>query len=247
MLVSKTEHTVLDGSLVLNQPASGYRAAIDPVLLAASVVARAGDRILDLGTGIGTAALCLAKRCPDVQIVGLELQSELVQLARENAEHNNLCALVDIQEGDINSPPEILVDATFDQVIANPPYYRADQAQVSPNQIKAVANVEGAGGLEVWVATARRFLKEGGVLTIIHTADRLADLIDVVGSHHFGSIEIMPFWPKQGRPAKRVIVRCRKGGKAATVLHGGLVLHNADGGFTDDADKILKQSVQLEF
>jgi tRNA1(Val) A37 N6-methylase TrmN6 len=246
-VVSKTEHTVLDGSLVLNQPATGYRAAIDPVLLAASVVARAGDRILDLGTGIGTAALCLAQRCPDVQIVGLELQSELVQLARENAKQNSLCASVDILDGDINCPPSMLADATFDQVIANPPYYRADQAQVSPNQIKAVANVEGAGGLEVWVVSARRFLKEGGILTIIHTADRLADLIEVVGSHQFGSIEIMPFWPKQGRPAKRVIVRCRKGGKGATVLHGGLVLHNADGGFTPDADKILKQSVSLGF
>jgi tRNA1(Val) A37 N6-methylase TrmN6 len=246
-MTSKTEHTVLDGRLVLRQPAEGYRAAIDPVLLAASVITRPGEKVLDLGSGIGTAALCLARRCPDTSVVGLELQTDLVQLAKENADHNELSTMASFLVGDINSPPDTLADTVFDQIIANPPYYRADQAQISPNQTKALANVEGEGGLQAWMDFARRFLKDGGVLTIIHTADRLADLMEVVGAHHFGSVEIMPFWPKQGRAAKRVILRCRKGGKAATILHAGLQLHEGDGKYTCEADRILMDAGPLVF
>jgi tRNA1(Val) A37 N6-methylase TrmN6 len=245
-MTTKTDHSVLGGRLILSQPAAGYRAAIDPVLLAASVAAHSGEKVLDLGTGIGTAALCLVSRCPGTEVTGLELQEELVHLALRNTDQNGL-ASVQMLAGDICKPPSQLREASFDHVMANPPYYRADQAQLSPNQIKAVANVEGAEGLGGWVRAAKRFLKEGGLATFIHTGERLSDLIEVFGENQLGSIEIMPLWPHIGEPAKRVIVRCRKGGKAGTILHAGLVLHADDGGYTPEADAILKLAGPLEF
>jgi tRNA1(Val) A37 N6-methylase TrmN6 len=245
-LTKKSEHTVLDGRLLLRQPVEGYRAAIDPVLLASSVPAHPGQSVLDLGTGIGTAALCLAATVADVHITALELQSELVDLAIENTRHNGFESVVQILEGDINNPPAKICEAQFDHVMANPPYYRADQAQTSPNQIKALANVEGEGGLCAWLVAAHRFLKEGGVLTIIHTADRLADLVEACNANHIGSLEITPFWPKAGRPARRIILRGRKGGKAATVLNSGFLLHKDDGSYTDEADEILKGQGRLD-
>jgi len=246
-LANKTEHTVLGGRLILRQPEEGYRAAIDPVLLAASVSVLPEQTVLDLGTGIGTAALCLARRCSGIQVTGLEIQEELVALARENTRHNNLDDAVRMVEADLNTSPDELAEASFDHVIANPPYFRADQAQSSPNRIKAVANIEGAGGLAAWLAAANRYLKEGGTLTVIHSADRLSDLIEVFAEFQMGSAEIFPFWPKQGRPAKRIIVRGRKGGRGATALHSGLVLHDENGSYSAVADDLLKEAGSLVF
>ena len=246
-MANKTEHTVLGGRLLLRQPEEGYRAAIDPVLLAASVSVSSDQSVLDLGTGIGTAALCLAERCSGIQITGLEIQKELVALARENTRHNNLDGAVRIVEADLNTSPDDLAEASFDHVIANPPYYRADQAQSSPNPIKAMANIEGAGGLAAWLAASNRYMKEGGTLTVIHSSDRLSDLIEVFAEYQTGSIEIFPFWPKQGRPAKRIIVRGHKGGRGATVLHSGLVLHDEDGSYSAAADELLKEAGSLVF
>ena len=89
-MLQETEHTVLGGRLKLHQPAEGYRAAIDPVLLAASVPCRAGEKILDLGTGIGTAALCLLARTSGVKMVGIDIQDDLIGLAIKNAGLNDL-------------------------------------------------------------------------------------------------------------------------------------------------------------
>ncbi|MEZ5830853.1 MAG: hypothetical protein R3D05_06700, partial [Dongiaceae bacterium] len=79
--ISTTTDTVLGGRVTLHQPASGYRVAIDPILLAAACPAEPGEIIVDLGCGVGTAALCLARRVRDVRCVGVDLQQELITLA----------------------------------------------------------------------------------------------------------------------------------------------------------------------
>ncbi len=116
-----TRDAFLDGRIRLWQPRTGYRAATDPVFLAAFVPARPGERVLELGCGAGAAALCLARRVPDLDLHGVEIQPAYAELARHNATENGLALTV--HEGDLSHPPHALRRLVFDHVLANPPYH----------------------------------------------------------------------------------------------------------------------------
>src|ERR1700733_11829988 len=117
-----SEDRLLGGRVILRQPIQGFRAAIDPVLLAAAVPASAGQAVLELGAGTGAAALCLARRVEGVRVSGLDQQRDLVRLAAENAVLNGLGRQADFMVGDLLQPPMRLSPGSFDHVMANPPY-----------------------------------------------------------------------------------------------------------------------------
>ncbi len=235
---------LLDGRVVLRQPQDGYRAAVDPVLLAASVPAAGTERLLDIGTGVGAAALCFASRVPGSHVTGLELQPELVNLARDNVELNDMKGRVAILEGDLLRPPRELEGGGFDHVIANPPYLPAGRADPPPDPSKAAAHVEGEARLADWVDFALRVAKPKGGITFIHRADRLDELLALFHGRA-GGIVVFPLWPKAGREAKRVIVRARPGVKTPMRLSPGLTLHNDGGSYADEALAILRDGEAL--
>ncbi len=240
--IAVTEDRLLGGRVVLRQPSEGYRAAIDPVLLAAAAPARDGH-YLDLGCGVGTAAICLASRVAECRVTGLEIQPALAGLARENAVANALDDRIDIVTGDLLDPPDELAVRSFDGVLANPPYQDSGQA-APPDASKAIANREGAAGLEDWVRLAERVLKPKGWLAIIHRADRI-DALCAALHPSFGDVRLLPLWPKAGRPARRAIVLARKGVRSPAALLPGLVLHAESGAFTAEAEAILRDGAAL--
>ncbi len=235
---------LLGGRVSLAQPVSGYRVAIDPVMLAAAVSASAGDSVLDLGCGAGAAALCLLARVPGIRVTGLDLQINLVRLAGENARRNDVANRFLPMVGDVAKLPPRLAPASFDHVMCNPPYQRASAARPSGNPARDTANREGEAGLTVWIAAALAMVRPKGVLTIIHRADRLDDLL--VALHgQFGDIAVFPLWPGPGVAAKRVIVRARKGVAGPLRIAPGLILHEPSGAYTASADAILRNAAPL--
>jgi tRNA1(Val) A37 N6-methylase TrmN6 len=242
--LAQTTDAVLGGRVVLRQPADGYRVAIDPILLAAACPAQAGETIVDLGCGIGTAALCVAARVLGVQCIGVDIQASLIDLAVENARANGLHDRVRFLCGDILDPALPVYAAPADQAIVNPPYLPRGRATVSANPIKALANVEGDADLEAWVTAAARAAKPGGRVTFIHRADRLPELLTVFAAR-FGGIVTLPLHPKENAPAHRVIVSGRLGQRGPATLLPGLVLHQADGAFTAAAQRILRDGAPL--
>jgi tRNA1(Val) A37 N6-methylase TrmN6 len=208
----------LGGKLHLWQPARGYRAGADPVFLAASVDAMPGQSVLDLGCGIGTAALCLGARVPDLRLIGVERQPYYADLARRNG-LEAVCA-------DLTNLPLDLRQQQFDHVIANPPYYdRA--ASVSA----ADAGREGAMGqdteLRDWLRVAAKRLKPKGYAHFIHRIERLPDLL-AAANDVLGSIEVLPLVPRVGRNAELVILHARKDGRADFKLFSPLILHSGE-------------------
>lgn len=234
-----SEDALLGGQVRLRQPVSGYRAAIDPVLLAASIDAAAGQRVLEAGTGHGAAAICLARRVPDCSVTGIEIQPDLVRLANDNARLNDLAGSVQVMIGDLVRPLPRVAAGGFDHVMANPPYLEVARADVSPAAGRAAANVEGDAGLDIWVSFMLRMVRTKGTITLIHRADRLDDILAML-SGQAGEVTVFPIWPKQGRAAKRVIVRARKGIRTPMSLSAGLVMHEEDGAYTAAADEILR-------
>ena len=236
--------TLLDGRVRLRQPAQGYRVAIDTVMLAASVPTASTGTLLDIGCGVGAAALCFAYRVPGARVTGIELQPELATLAAENAARNDMADRVRFIEGDLLDPPPALTPGGFDHVIANPPYLPAESADPSPVQSKALSNVEGEARLADWVEFALRMAKRKGGVTFIHRADRLDELL-VLFQGRAGGIVVFPLWPKAGREAKRVIVRARPGVKTPMRVAAGMVMHEDDGAYTPDALSILRDGAAL--
>ncbi len=226
-----TEDRLLGGRVRLSQPEVGYRAATDPVLLAAAVPARAGERVLELGCGAGAALLCLAARVPGLALTGLEIQPAYLALARENAAANGVAAR--LVAGDVAAMPAPLRNESFDQVLFNPPYHPADHLG-SPDAGRDRAHRE-AVPLGAWVAAGLARLRPKGRLTLIHRAERLAEILAALAGPA-GEIAVKPLVARAGRDAKRVIVTARKGVRGPLRLAPPLVLHAGPAHLADRAD-----------
>ncbi len=239
-----TDDTLLGGRVLLRQPAAGYRVAIDPVFLAASIPAMPGDAVLDLGTGVGAAALCLAVREPGCRVVGIDRERALVRLAIQNVESNRLTGRVDIMVGDLLRPPPRLAPGSFSHVMANPPFLTAEEATASPEAAKAGANQESEARLEDWLRCALNMVKPKGSVTFIYRADRLERLLAAMAGK-LGELAIYPLWAGGEKPASRLLVRGRKNVAAPTRLMPGLVLHEPDGRYTAAADAVLRNGAGI--
>ena len=228
--------TFLDGRVKVTQPDSGFRSGLDAVMLAAAVPALAGQTLLELGSGAGTAALCLEARVPDIAITGVEMDAALARLANENAAANGSKA--HFVAADIFAlPPELKCD--FDQVFCNPPFH--GEGQVSPDPARASALMDG-GRLADWLKLGLQRTVSGGFFTAILRADRLNLALGALPER--GTCAF-PLVPRTGEAPKRVIVQARKGSAAPFALLPGLVLHRTDGSWTPEADAVLRRGSAL--
>lgn len=234
---------VLDGRVRLQHPESGgFRTAIDAVFLAAACKACAGETVLDLGCGVGAAGLCVMARVPGARLTGVDIQPELIDLARANAVLNEMQDRAEFIVGDVRQFEAV----SFDHVICNPPYLAAGTYTPSPDASRGLAlGHEGQDTTLIdWVHAAHRLVKSRGTFTIIHRADHLDQIIQAAG-RRFGALQIIPLWPRAGADAKRVIVQMIKDRRDPPVLHAGVVLHEPDGAWTDVADGVLRRMMPV--
>jgi tRNA1(Val) A37 N6-methylase TrmN6 len=223
-----TEDTFLGGRLHLRQPKSGHRAGHDAMLLAAATPARPGQRVVDFGAGVGAAGLAVARRVAGIELVLVEIDAGLADLARENAAANAIAAEIIVL--DVTSAADVFAASglspdSVDVVLMNPPFNDPARHRASPDQARSVAHVATATTLESWVHASRRILKSGGVLSLIWRADGLAEVLAAL-DRGFGSLAILPVHADAASPAIRVLVRAIKGGKAPTQIHAALLLND---------------------
>lgn len=239
-----TEDSLLGGKIIIRQPTQGYRVAIDPILLSAAISVEVGESVLDVGAGVGAAALCLSVRFPYCRIMGIERQKDLVRLATDNIRLNNLRERVEILLGDLQSPPPRLAAGSYSQVISNPPYFESNRGRLSVIPSKALSNHEELSDMESWLKFCLLMLKPMGKLTFIYRADMLDRLLSLFYGK-VGDVSIFPLWPAHKKSAKRVIVQGIKGTKGGVNLLSGMCLHNEDGSFTPAAEAVLRHGEPL--
>ena len=242
-----TQDRLLGGRLTLRQPKPGYRAGADAALLAAAVEVGPRERLIEAGCGAGAALLQVALRCPEARLTGIERDGAAGALARDNIGLNDLDDRVDGMPGNIAEGFAGLGLGRFDAAMANPPFFDDPSALRAPHPARAGAWMAD-DGLEAWVAFLLAAVRDGGRITIIHRADRLGDLLAHLGDQA-GSVRIRPIQPFADTPAKRVLVRAVKRGRAPLVLLPPLVLHERGGGakHTAEADAILRGAAALEW
>ncbi len=234
-----SEDKFLDGRLVLRQPATGYRAGADAILLAAAVCD--GARLMEAGCGVAAALLATALRCPAAKLTGIEREPAMAALARGNVAANGLTERVDIVEADVLRDQA----GVFDGVFCNPPFAEAGEGP-EPHPARRHAHVTEAA-LDVWIAALSNRLTGGGRLTLIHRADKLADILAALDGR-LGGVTVLPIRPRADAPARRVLVRAQKGSRAPLSLLRGLDLHDASGAkFTPEAEAIFRGAAAIDW
>jgi tRNA1(Val) A37 N6-methylase TrmN6 len=244
-----TDDAVLAGRVRLLQPRRGHRFGHDAVLLAAATPARDGDRVVELGAGVGAAGLALAWRVAGAKVTLIERDRELAALAANNAGRNCLADRVDAVVLDIAADEAAfaragLPPASCDIVLMNPPFNDPGRHPGSPDPRRRAAHGLPHAAIAPWVGTAARLLRPGGILTLIFRADGLAVVLDALGPG-FGAVAVKPVYPKPGADAIRILAGAVKGSRAPLAILPGLVLADDDGVPTPEAQAVLRQGEAL--
>jgi tRNA1(Val) A37 N6-methylase TrmN6 len=241
-----TEDRVLDGRVSLRQPARGYRAGLDAALLAAACDAGPGARVIEAGCGAGGALLAAAARRPGARFVGVERDPGALALAHQNIAANGMEDRVEAVAGDVALRFSGLGLPVFDAGMANPPFFDDPDALRGPAAARRGAWMAD-DGLEAWMGFLSKAVREGGTITVIHRADRLADILSLLAPKA-GSVQVRPVLPFADQPAKRVVVRAIKTGKAPLRLLPPLILHDREGGkHTSETEAILRGQAALDW
>jgi len=233
--VDTTAGTLLGGRVLYRQPARGHRTGIEPVLLAAAVPARPGDRVLEAGLGAGAGLLCLAARVPGLQGTGVELDPDTAALARVNLRDNGLpdWPVLDMDVLALRAP------GAFGHAFANPPWH--DPAGTpSPEGRRVLARQARESGIEEWAAALAAAVQPGGTVTMILPGAAAARGLRALHGAGCGGLALLPLWPKAGREARLALVQGRRGSRGPDRVASGLILHRGDGAYTPEADGVLR-------
>ena len=235
-----TKDYLLNKQITVFQPKDGYRASTDAVLLSAALNARKNDTILDVGSGTGAISLCIAERFKDynVKIIGLEIQKELVELSNKSSIENGFDGFLTYICHDIKTP----FKPRFNHIITNPPYSEGDMP--SPNKNKAIAHNHQDFSLKEWITFCIKRLEPQGFFYIINRAEATTEILSTI-SGKLGNIKIIPLYSKKGQDAKRVIITAQLDSKAPAKITPGLIIHDENGKYTNDAEKILRDGQKL--
>ena len=241
VVASLSEDDFLGGKLRLKQPKRGHRAGHDAVLLAAATPARAGERVVDLGAGVGAAGLAVASRIRDIDLVLVERDEALVDIARANLAANNLkgCAVaLDVTASAAAFAAAGLRPDSVDRVLMNPPFNDPSRHQASPEPARRAAHEDDDDALATWMRSVRRILKPAGTVSLIWRAEEVGRVLAAFEGG-FGALMVLPVYPRPDAAAIRILVRATKGSRAATELLPGIVLNGPAGRVLDDVQEVL--------
>ncbi len=246
-----TRDAFLGGRLTLSQPAAGFRAGLDSVLLGAAV-GQGQERLLDLGAGVGTAALVALALGRAEKAVLVERDPATAELARTNLVENGLAERGSVITLDIGGKAADrraagLSDNAYDVVIANPPFFGAGRGTQAPDVARAGARHMETGAIDQWVRCAAASARADGQFIMIYPATGLADLLAALDGR-FGGVTILPLSPRPGEAASRVLLRGVKGSRAPLCLLASRALHGEDGhAFAPEFDAIFRGAAVLDW
>jgi tRNA1(Val) A37 N6-methylase TrmN6 len=249
MRAEVTEDGALGGRLRLKQPRRGHRIGHDAILLAAACPAREGERVVDLGAGVGAAGLAVALRVPATIITLVEVDADLAALAAENARLNGVAERVSAAVLDVAAPARAFAAAglapeSVARVLMNPPFNDPARQRESPDHRRRLAHADPGGTLAGWIKTAARLLHPRGTLTLIWRAVGLGEVVRALDPA-FGGVTVLPVHSKAGEPAIRILVRATKASRAPLALLPGLVLNDCAGRPTAESEAVLRDGAVL--
>ena len=198
-------------------------------------------KIMDLCTGNAPIPLVLSTRT-NQEIIGVEVQKEIYDLAVDSVKINNLDNQIKILNMDIKDIFNKFETDSFDLVTCNPPYFKVSEySNLNDNKVKSIARHEILVTLDEIVSISRKILKNGGSLVIVHRADRFAELLLTLKKNNFEAKRVRFLQPKIGKNANLVLVDAKKNGNVGLKVLPPLVCHNEDGSYTEEVLRMFER------
>ena len=240
-----TKDSFLGGGIRIWQPKKGYRAGIDPILLAASVNVSAGQKVLDLGCGVGTASFAIGYRVKNVELYGIEIQKVFADLADLNSKENGI--ELQVECSNISNLSYNITSKNFDHVIANPPYFDRKSSVRGVNLSKEKSFGDTLP-ISEWLKVAAKRAKPKGFVHFILRSDRLIEVFTNM-PNSLGSLVITPVISRKNENAKLTILHAKKNGRAGFIISSPIVLHPRKSGsrekYVPEVDKVLRNGTSL--
>jgi len=197
------------------------------------------ERVLELGAGCGVISIMIAALYRPREVVAIEIQPPLVAMIARSAELNGLESVHAVC-ADLRSERIAGVEsASFDLVVANPPYRAAAAGRENPGHGRRLARGESAAVLADFVAAARRYARRGARVAFVFTARRSAELISAMRSNQLEPKRIRFVHPRTAMPASVMLIEARAGGGIEVAIEPPLILYGRPGIYTAEARALL--------
>lgn len=227
--------------LKLLQKEKGFRFGVDAVLLADFVSNPPNSKVIDLGTGTGIIPLLLVGRGKSNNVVGVEIQEEMAEMAVRSVKLNDLSDMISIIHGDLKDWENLFSKAEFDCVVTNPPYIEKGSGEINPESSKAIARHEIMCDLNDIVKAAAGLLKENGNFSMVHRPHRLVDIFEACRSFGLEPKTIRFVFSKTDSMPSMFLLTAVKSGNRQLKILPNLYIFNQDGTYTDEINKIYRR------
>ena len=219
-----------------------FNFSLDSVLLASFIQLKKDDKIIDLGTGNAPIPLILSTKTNE-EIIGIEVQKEIYDLAVESVKLNKLESQIKIKNLDIKNLLSEYNSESFNIVISNPPYFKkTEESVLNENNVKAIARHEILINLEEIIMIASKLLKNRGSFYLVHRTDRLAEIIEVLKKNKLEPKRIRFIFPKKNSESNLFLLEARKNSNIGLKVLSPLIVHDENLNYTDEVLKMFKRS-----
>ena len=226
-----------NGYGIIQNPAR-FCFGMDAVLLSGFAKAKAGEKVLDLGTGTGIIPILMEAKTDAADFTALEIQEESADMARRSVAYNHLEDKIKVITGDIRDASNIFGASSFHVITTNPPYMIGTPGENSPSTAKAIARHEVLCTLDDILRESARLLMPGGRFYMVHRPQRLVEIFEVMTRHHLEPKRIRMVYPHENKDANMVLIEAVKGGKALLKVEPPLVVYKEDGTYTQELLKM---------
>jgi len=218
-----------------------FKFSLDSLLLGSFVeIKQRSKKLLELGSGLGAVLLYLSLKTK-IEMVGIDIQEEMVELSRQSIQLNDLTNQIKIYHHDLKDIQTLFSPSSYDIVVSNPPFFKVNELKML-NKLEGlqIARHEVSINFKDILNAAKKMLKTGGEFYFVHRASRLEEIIKDLSEYNFVIKRLRFVYTKPGKEALMILVEAKFGGNSGSMkILEPLYVHTKAGEYTEEVLRIF--------